>query len=191
MGEKILQSIAVLLTIFVIYLSWPLIQEHVRAQAIRNQAITAMAPASLPQTFTPQHEIVAFPANGTTKITWEAEPIARFEVSAINATTYNFIKLVSIEDDSQKIFVHVHPRATTETKVPLGEYELFMASGDIWYGEDLIFGNHGDYRKAIDTFHFYITENEHNVITHGHTLILKAAINGNVPSTPARMDDFK
>ena len=72
--------------------------------------------------------------------------------------------------------VFIRSGKTFETDVPLGEYEVFYATGDAWYGEDELFGPDTQYYKCDGTFDFTEDSEGYN----GWTLTLTAVYNGNL-----------
>lgn len=73
-----------------------------------------------------------------------------------------------------------------ETDVPIGEYEIYCACGDTWYGTEHKFGAYTSYFKFDDTFEF--SEDEDG--TYGWTLTLYKVSNGNLSTDSIGADDF-
>lgn len=66
--------------------------------------------------------------------------------------------------------------SSVEVEVPLGEYNIFYATGDTWYGPDLKFGADTQFYQCDDTFLFY----EDGQYYQGYTLELYLQDNGNL-----------
>ena len=81
---------------------------------------------------------------------------------------------------------YVHGESTIETQIPLGEYEIYYATGDTWYGEDDLFGEDTVYMKCDGTFLFSCDEYGSN----GWILTLTPVINGNLDTDEISEKDF-
>lgn len=81
---------------------------------------------------------------------------------------------------------YVHGESTIETQIPLGEYEIYYATGETWYGEDDLFGEDTVYIKCDGTFLFSCDEYGSN----GWTLTLTPVINGNLDTDEISEKDF-
>ena len=55
---------------------------------------------------------------------------------------YNYIKL------------YVHGGSTVEIQIPKGEYKIYYATGENWYGEEDLFGTDTVYSEINKTFNF-------------------------------------
>ncbi len=49
---------------------------------------------------------------------------------------------------------YAHGESTVEIQIPLGEYEIYYATGETWYGEEEAFGKDTIYSKCEGTFDF-------------------------------------
>lgn len=81
---------------------------------------------------------------------------------------------------------YVSAGKSAEVLVPLGEYEIYYATGQTWYGPDDKFGSDTQFYKCDDTFDFY--EDDDGYV--GWTLTLYKVSNGNMDSTPIDEGDF-
>lgn len=77
---------------------------------------------------------------------------------------------------SAYIRLYIRGGSSVKIQVPLGEYEVFYATGDSWYGEDKLFGDETKYFKCDDTFSFEETSAGYN----GWTISLTPVPNGNL-----------
>ena len=80
----------------------------------------------------------------------------------------------------------VHGGSSAEVSVPLGEYEIYYAVGEIWYGTEYMFGDDTTYVKCEGTFDFY----EDGSYYQGWTLELYAQTNGNMDTDIISAEDF-
>lgn len=80
----------------------------------------------------------------------------------------------------------VHGGSGAEVSVPLGEYEIYYAVGEIWYGTEYMFGDDTTYVKCEGTFDFY----EDGSYYQGWTLELYAQTNGNMDTDIISAEDF-
>lgn len=81
---------------------------------------------------------------------------------------------------------YVQGGTSIDIDVPLGEYEIYYATGYTWYGLDNLFGSDTTYYKCEDTFPFTYLSNTYN----GWTLTLYAVSNGNMDTERIDASDF-
>lgn len=84
------------------------------------------------------------------------------------------------------IRLYIRGGASIEIQVPLGEYEVYYATGDSWYGEDELFGDKTRYFKCDDTFSFEETSAGYN----GWTISLTPVPDGNLDTDSISESDF-
>lgn len=75
---------------------------------------------------------------------------------------------------------------TVSLDVPLGEYELYYATGDTWYGTKHLFGEDTVYQKCDAVLEF-TTEDGY---VWGHTLTLYSVSGGNMDTVKLSEEDF-
>lgn len=75
---------------------------------------------------------------------------------------------------------------TANVDVPLGEYTLYYATGETWYGPELVFGDETIYYKADETFDFY----EEGGYINGWTVELYLQFDGNLSTDTIDPDEF-
>ena len=97
---------------------------------------------------------------------------------------YIFLKHTSIK--SRSMAFYVQGGTSIDIDVPLGEYEIYYATGYTWYGLDNLFGSDTTYYKCEDTFPFTYLSNTYN----GWTLTLYAVSNGNMDTERIDASDF-
>lgn len=73
-----------------------------------------------------------------------SEPVGSYE-----EITFRYLR----GGDSIKFYVHGN--STVDIQIPKGEYEIYYATGDTWYGEEELFGKDTVYKKCDTTFSFY------------------------------------
>lgn len=71
---------------------------------------------------------------------------------------------------------YVRSYSTVEVEVPLGEYKIYFAQGDTWYGETELFGEETQFFKCDKTFLFEKNTSGEN----GWTVSLSPVQNGNL-----------
>lgn len=182
--------LVIIFAVFLIIYGKPFLLNTINMESVEKSKSEATPVSVLLPTLTTQHEVVPFPDNGTAYATWDEEAIARFEIHAENIDTYNYIQLKDIGNENKRIYIYIHPQSVATVKVPLGEYNLYIASGNTWYGKDLLFGSFGTYDKADNILSFYKTEHENGSTINGNTLTLKT-VTGNLHSTPVNINDFR
>lgn len=92
--------------------------------------------------------------------------------------------VVRLEDWGSSRLVAIIPVRAGETakvSVPLGRYQLTLASGTYWKGPEKMFGITGERQKAVAPMHFYRVNNT----TTGHTIDLTKRLDGNLETRPA------
>jgi hypothetical protein len=75
-----------------------------------------------------------------------------------------------------EVRIYLHSNSTVDILVPPGEYEIYYAIGDTWYGEDLLFGPDTQYYKCDGTFVFTEESDGYS----GWTLTLETVYGGNL-----------
>lgn len=96
------------------------------------------------------------------------------------------IALKHISTSSQNMSFYVRGGSTVDLDVPLGEYDIYYASGSAWYGKDDLFGPTGSYHKCEDTFAFTLSGDTYD----GWTLTLYPVANGNLDTEEINIDEF-
>lgn len=81
---------------------------------------------------------------------------------------------------------YVHAGSTIDILVPLGEYEIYYATGETWYGLNNLFGSDTIYYKCDDTFLFSTDSDNY----YGWTLQLEPVLNGNLDTDVIDPEDF-
>ena len=98
-----------------------------------------------------------------------------------------YVYLSSLEGSSYKnTGFYVEADQFAEVLVPLGLYEIYYATGDVWYGPDYLFGEDTRRYQCEGTFRFY----DDGEYYQGWTLELYLQDNGNMDSDPIDASDW-
>ena len=110
---------------------------------------------------------------------------APFEIKAGQGSHF-LVKLVHVGTNQPAMTIFVRSGETVEAEVPLGTFEVRYASGDTWYGDDLLFGPKTSYSKADTVFTFEIVGNQ----VQGFTITLYTVANGNLKTKEIGASEF-
>lgn len=122
-------------------------------------------------------EIIHYPDN---------EGVAPLTVETPSGHNY-YICLKSLDGEkSNEMSFYITGGNTEEVLVPLGEYAVYYATGDTWYGTEYLFWEDTSYYKCDDTFYFY----EEDYTYYGYTLTLSRVYNGNLDTDTISADEF-
>ena len=86
--------------------------------------------------------------------------------------------------------IFVQAGAITETKAPLGNYEVRYAAGEKWYGDDHLFGPGTAYSKADQNFRFYEEPTADGYMINGCSITLYKVLNGNLSTSTINASQF-
>lgn len=75
---------------------------------------------------------------------------------------------------------------SADVLVPLGNYKLYYATGSVWYGESILFGEETACYECDDLFQFYEEEQSYM----GWTVKLYPQTSGNLDTDPIPIDEF-
>lgn len=160
------------------------------ARSAQGAATTPSATASPPPNLQP----VPPPRTSTIDDGGRRGKIAPFSVEVGPGTNY-LVKLVNASNDRDYIVMFVKGGETYSTKVPLGEYNVRAAMGDVWYGKKDFFGPDTRFVRlrakngGLQSFEFYRRGNT----VHGKRLILKKIMEpgeGNMEEERITRDQF-
>ncbi len=143
---------------------------------------------------TQQNYVAAFnqpeqsmPSNGSTNYFTSKEGVdtAVFSIQVPQGENYYYILLRKFDAYQTKcVAVLIHPGEKVDIDVPFGTYKMLYQAGKKWYGSEYLFGPEAIIvAKADDTFTF----NEKG----GWEVELQAQVNGNLPTSDAKSEDFK
>ena len=114
------------------------------------------------------------------------------------------------KSNDEVLMIFVGANQTFETKVPLGTYRIFGATGNVWYGNERLFGPATTYfvlrrLKNINTlymttdtpsmtrddeFRFWLDEKKGSRSYMGHTIQLQKRPDGNMSTDPITPSEF-
>lgn len=100
---------------------------------------------------------------------------------------YYLVRLKDASSGRNVISVFIVGGRTVDVDVPLGNFELYYAYGDTWYGEESLFGPDTVYSKADELFDFY----ESDGYVNGWTVELYLQQNGNLDIETVSAEDFQ
>lgn len=121
-------------------------------------------------------EIVLYPSGNM---------VAPLSIQVTGSDGY-YIYLDCIDEPSNDMAFMVSPGSTAEVSVPLGNYEVFYACGETWYGPDTKFGASTSYYQCNDTFDFFFDGEYYQ----GWTLELYLQTYGNMDSDAISQSEF-
>lgn len=114
------------------------------------------------------------------------ERLAPLEIVTTGEAGYYISLKPTAPPFSNSMRFYVWGGQSEEVLVPLGEYEIYYAVGEMWYGEEELFGAETAYYKCDGTFDFY----KENGYYQGWTLELFLQSNGNMDTDEISADDF-
>ena len=111
--------------------------------------------------------------------------IAPFKITA-DGKSHCLVKLVDAGTGAGVLTVFVRKGTTVTVRVPLGRYWCRFAYGEIWFGDEKIFGPETTYSKANDLFVFDATEDQIN----GASITLYGVAYGNMTTDEIEPYEF-
>jgi hypothetical protein len=127
------------------------------------------------------------PGNGDVTRFLPGKALAPLTVTAPEGGDYYYIVLRTANENAKALALFIHPGQSVETKVPLGDYTMLYASGEKWYGADVMFGPDATYRRMDSVFNFY----DDGYFYVGTTIELRVQFGGNLPFEPADSGDLQ
>jgi uncharacterized protein YceK len=94
-----------------------------------------------------------------------------------------FLQMRKVDSDELAVSAFIRPGEKATVRVPKGMYYILLASGEIWYGEEHLFGDSGSYARTEDI--------EIMGSNYYHTITLGGAENGNMASYGADPSEFQ
>ena len=141
-----------------------------KRDALINQA-AALPDAPQPQPF-PETGRISGSTSGTKVI-----------VKVLSDGLARYIQLRNDNTGDIMVSAFIRPGGSCTLYVPRGDCYVLYASGTAWYGEKLMFGNEGSYRRSV-TFEVKGSD-------YFHTITLGTLKAGGMSSYDANMDDFR
>lgn len=95
---------------------------------------------------------------------------------------YCYIKAIDADTNEmvQTLFIHCGTKCTMT--LPVGDYKLYYAAGDTWYGEKNLFGYSGAYLRCDSLFEL--------TTQYGYTVTLYTVTDGNMETDPISFKEF-
>ena len=137
----------------------------------------------------PSYPEVSLPPNGEVVRFASNIPKARFKIDNLRGD-HTLIKLVDTYTGVAVMTIFVQAGAITETKAPLGNYEVRYAAGEKWYGDDHLFGPGTAYSKADQNFRFYEEPTADGYMINGCSITLYKVLNGNLSTSTINASQF-
>ena len=158
--------------------------------SLGSSSVTSSSTASVNSTLTPKTTIaptpspsvissLPLPKTGTIFYGDNLERLSEITINGSSGDSY----YVKLKDSSLRDVFAFFVRAgdSVTMNVPTGMYYFYYASGDYWYGEDLLFGEKTMYAKDDDLLDFS---------TYTWTYTLYPVTNGNFTETLINPDEF-
>lgn len=147
-----------------------------------RQELPAIPVQSLPR--------VALPRTGLTdSFTTSLKP-ARLTIKTPYSDNHYFIKLVDVSNDNAVLTAFIRAGESLTLGVPIGSFELRLATGIQWFGEAYLFGKSTSYFQT-DEVHQFTQQVMENVISTSHiTISLTKVLNGNLDTNEISPNDW-
>lgn len=143
------------------------------------------APTPAPSTF--NHPFKTAPPNGDLINYTHEKAVVSFEITLPQTEEFYCIIMKKVSNpDAIAVSIFMNPKESYEFSVPIGTYDVYVASGTQWYGYDYLFGPDGTYGKLDSTFEF----SQNDDYATGHSIELMATYNGNLDTDPMSYEDF-
>lgn len=114
------------------------------------------------------------------------EGVAPFKVTVPLNQVHYFLKIVNANTGERIASYFIRSGETLETKLPLGNYKIKYAFGEVWYGKNHLFGENTQFAKANQNFEFNFNGYQYQ----GHRLELIQRQNGNLESSTISKNEF-
>jgi hypothetical protein len=115
----------------------------------------------------------------------QQDRVAPFTIET-SGSGYYVVKLKDHISGVDVLCVFIHAGDTVDVDVPLGDFDLFYASGDVWYGLKCLFGDATVCSKSTSLFDF----SEIDGYVSGWTVTLYPVYNGNMQTVSIGIDEF-
>ena len=94
-----------------------------------------------------------------------------------------FIQMRKVDSEELAVSAFIRPGEKTTVRVPKGMYYILLASGEIWYGEEHLFGDSGYYSRTEDI--------EIKGSNYYHTITLGGVEDGNMSAYGSDPSEFQ
>ena len=118
-----------------------------------------------------------------------ASLIAPLEIRTAAGANY-FVKLESSTTGNPIQTFFIRGGQTMQSNVPLGQFVLKYATGNVWCGENDLFGNETQFHKADAVLQFARQDMDNGYRMIGHTIELILQLDGNLRTSGISRDAF-
>lgn len=85
---------------------------------------------------------------------YQSDSIAPFEIITGSLSGNYYVKLEEVGAATLPITMFIQGGETLEIEMPLGSFQMKYAVGDVWYGEEFLFGPETQYYLTEQIFDF-------------------------------------
>ena len=142
-----------------------------------------------------QGKAMVVPRTGDLQPRRRGNAIAPFSIQTKTGSNY-LVKLVNVASSKDQIWIFVRGGEPYSTKLPVGNYMLRVASGNIWYGREQLFGPDTHFFRlrskkgaGVDKSPVLEFKKERNRIV-GRTLNFEGSIDGNMEQEGMTRSEF-
>lgn len=114
------------------------------------------------------------------------ERIAPLSIVTPSGSYNYYVKLVDAATNAPVLTAYIQAGNTLEMEVPLGTFRVRYATGEIWYGPELKFGEQTAYAEADATLEFKVTDDK----VSGYTIELIRQEGGNLETNTLSEGQF-
>lgn len=150
-------------------------------------AEAANTPVTAQPSSPPASTMKPFPVPDSGEVLYhdQQDRVAPFTIET-SGSGYYVVKLKDHISGVDVLCVFIHAGDTVDVDVPLGDFDLFYASGDVWYGLKCLFGDATVCSKSTSLFDF----SEIDGYVSGWTVTLYPVYNGNMQTVSIGIDEF-
>lgn len=94
------------------------------------------------------------PESGLYQVFTPNELLSVFTVISGDTIGHRLLKFVSVETNEAEFTMFVREKQRVEIPVPLGTYQILIATGHTWYGDEHLFGPETMYLKLDNVYSF-------------------------------------
>jgi len=125
------------------------------------------------------------PPNGEVVKFTRIPSLAPFQIKSSPRSNY-LIKISDFDTNQPVMTIFVRGGEHFTVKVPLGQFTVKYATGDVWYGYKYLFGPETVYNQATSSFTFSRQSDGYS----GYTITLYKVRNGNLKTQTISANDF-
>jgi hypothetical protein len=125
-------------------------------------------------------------SQGILDVYTSAERIAPLTIVTPSGLENYYVKVVDAYSNATVLTAYILGGGTLEIEVPTGSYRLRYATGQTWYGSELLFGDTTAFAEADKTMEFSIQDDQ----VSGYTIELIKQVGGNLETRALSRQDF-